>query len=306
MFTWALGAGAAVSNPGPITITIHDGTLTTALGAFSPLSGTMTGTVDASGNIMIPEANISFASFDVDVTNPIPLTVHVSPVASGPMTGTINPDTGVVTLSGSLSTNLGIATLGIDACPLGPFSLSLSTANTGGVPYSTATGDSTVADNTFVIPAIPDGQAGCAGLEGAINSALALPTQPGAASLVLGAQFSPVLEGATTTTAGPTTAPPTTAPPTTAPPTTAPPTTAPPTTAPPTTAPPTTAAPTTTTVAGVTTTAAPTTTTLPPPEECKPGYGHGDKNHVHCGPPGLANAKHFKASANHFRRFARF
>jgi hypothetical protein len=29
-------------------------------------------------------------------------------------------------------------------------------------------------------------------------------------------------------------------------------------------------------VAGVT-----TTTT------CKPGYGHGDKNHVHCGPPGL-------------------
>ena len=26
----------------------------------------------------------------------------------------------------------------------------------------------------------------------------------------------------------------------------------------------------------------------PGQEECKPGWGHGDKNHEHCGPPGLS------------------
>ena len=43
----------------------------------------------------------------------------------------------------------------------------------------------------------------------------------------------------------------------------------------------TTVAPTTTTVAPTTTTVAPTTTTV-----CKPGWGFGDKNHCHFGPPG--------------------
>jgi hypothetical protein len=83
----------------------------------------------------------------------------------------------------------------------------------------------------------------------------------------------------TTTTAAPTTT--TTAAPTTT--TTAAPTTT--TTAAPTTT--TTAAPTTTTTAGptTTTTAGPTTTTIP--AACnRPGNGFGDKNHVHCGPPG--------------------
>jgi hypothetical protein len=42
---------------------------------------------------------------------------------------------------------------------------------------------------------------------------------------------------------------------------------------------------TTTTVAATTTTNAPTTTTTPS-QQCKPGYGYGDKNHCHSGPPG--------------------
>ena len=267
LWAWTLGAGAAVSNPGPITVTMQNGTLTTALGSFSPLGGTATGTVDASGNIVLPQANITFTEFDVAVTNPLPLTVHVAPVANSDFTGNINPDTGLVTLSGSLLTNLSIASLGLTNCPLGPLSISLSSATTGGVPYNPATGSATAADNTFVIPAIPTGQAGCGGLEGALNSALGLPSAPGASTYVQPMTFSPTLVGSTTTTAGPTTT-------TTAGPTTT--TTAAPTTTPP-------AGPTTTTTMG------PTTTTTTVQKPCKPGWGHGDKNHCHSGPPGRGN-----------------
>jgi hypothetical protein len=41
----------------------------------------------------------------------------------------------------------------------------------------------------------------------------------------------------------------------------------------------------TTTVQQPTTTVKVTTTTVKP-GECKPGYGYGDKNHCHTGPPG--------------------
>jgi hypothetical protein len=34
------------------------------------------------------------------------------------------------------------------------------------------------------------------------------------------------------------------------------------------------------------------TTTTTVPENCKPGYGHGDKNHCHTGPPGHDHGDH--------------
>jgi hypothetical protein len=264
LWAWTLGAGAAVSNPGPITVTFHDGTLSTSLGSFSPITGSGTGTVDASGNITLPQANIAFDTFDVAVTDPLPLTVNVSPVAASDFTGNINPDTGLVTLSGSLTVNLAIADLGVTSCPLGPLSISLSTATAGGAPYDDATGEAIGVDNTFVIPAIATGQAGCNTLEGALNSALGLPSTSGASTLALPMTFSPTLIGSTTTTAGPTTTTTVAATTTTAGPTTT-----------------TTAAPTTTTTVG------PTTTTTTLPQNCKPGWGFGDKNHCHSGPPGL-------------------
>jgi hypothetical protein len=48
---------------------------------------------------------------------------------------------------------------------------------------------------------------------------------------------------------------------------------------------------TTTTVKTTTTTVKTTTTTVPKTTTtvCKPGYGYGDKNHCHTGPPGQAN-----------------
>ena len=54
----------------------------------------------------------------------------------------------------------------------------------------------------------------------------------------------------------------------------------------------TTVAPTTTTTVAptTTTTVAPTTTTTGVSAQCKPGWGYGDKNHCHSGPPGKGNA----------------
>jgi hypothetical protein len=36
----------------------------------------------------------------------------------------------------------------------------------------------------------------------------------------------------------------------------------------------------------------------PPSEECKPGWGFGDKNHCHSGPPGLQNNPHSKSKGH--------
>ena len=44
---------------------------------------------------------------------------------------------------------------------------------------------------------------------------------------------------------------------------------------------------TTTTTVPTTTTTVPTNITTVPVEDCRPGWGKGDKNHCHAGPPGL-------------------
>src|SRR5690242_19657995 len=136
-----LGAGATVSNPGSVTLTFTDGSLTTALGAFGPITGTLSnGTVTGAGALSFPQANAAFTPFLVHVTNPLPLDVNISPIANSDFTGNIDPDSGAMTLSGSISVNLAIATLGLTACPLGPLSVNFSNANTGGVPYNKGTG----------------------------------------------------------------------------------------------------------------------------------------------------------------------
>src|SRR5215472_17215062 len=90
----SLAAGASVQNPGPVTITVHDGALGTPFGDFAPLTGTLAGTVDSAGALAFPQASITFPSFDVAITNPIATTVTVTPVADSDFSGTINPDTG--------------------------------------------------------------------------------------------------------------------------------------------------------------------------------------------------------------------
>jgi hypothetical protein len=271
--SWSmLAAGATISNPGSVTLEFTGGTLSTALGSIGPVTGTLeNGNATSGGALTFPRAGVAFDSF---TAQPVPgIDITVSPISNSDFTGNLDPDTGAMTLTGSMTTNFAIPFLGATACPLGPFTVNLSTGNAGGTPYNKASGTVTLVDNTFVVAAIPAGLNGCGGAEGTINGLLTLPSQPGAITLSLVGRFSPVLEGSTTTTAAPTT---TTLPATTTTTTTAPPTTT--TTLPATT--------TTTTTAPPTTTTQPRTTTTVAPVCGKPGNGYGDKRLVHCGPPG--------------------
>src|SRR5262249_26136061 len=112
-------------------------------------------------------------------------------------TGNVDPASGLVTLAGDLTTDVTLQAFGLVDCPLGPMSLSVSTANAGGSAYSA--GSATLVDESFVMPAIPDGAAGCAGFESAINQFVGLPTAPGASRLTMPVTFDPVLTASPST-----------------------------------------------------------------------------------------------------------
>jgi hypothetical protein len=247
----ALAASAAVENPGPVTITLHDATLGTPLGDFTPMTGTLTGTVAGDGGLHFPKASMTFPSFAVDVTNPIATTVTVTPVADSDFAGHVDPATGRVTLTGNLTTNITLQAFGLVDCPLGPLALNLDTANAGGSAYSG--GSATLVDQSFVMPEIPAGAAGCAGYESVINTLVGLPSAPGASTMTMPVTFSPVLASPSSSDS----------------------------------------ISSTTTTASTTTTTMPTsttTTTLGTIPQCKPGNGFGDKNDCHSGPPGRGGA----------------
>jgi hypothetical protein len=190
-------AGADVREPGAVTVTVHDGTLGTKLGPFTPLSGTFTGTVQGDGTLDFPQAGITFPSFDVAITNPIATTVTVTPVADTDFTGNVDPGGGLVTLTGNLTTKITLSAFGLANCPLGPMTLNLSTTTSGGRAYDA--GSATVVDNTFVMPAIPLGSGVCGGYEAAINSLVGLPTKPGESTMTMPVTFAPILTGSSST-----------------------------------------------------------------------------------------------------------
>ncbi len=191
----ALQAGAVVGPAGPVTVTLSNGTLTTTAGAFGPISGSMTGTVDAAGNLTFPQAGTTFPAFGITTSTGV--AVGITPVAASAFTGTIDTDTGAVVLSGQLTTLLKVDPLLATACPLGPIAISFRTSEPGGVPYNPATGTATLGDDDFAIPAIdlaaPDcGPAGAA----ILNAQLTLPNANADHSLkiVQTMTFSPILD----------------------------------------------------------------------------------------------------------------
>jgi LPXTG-motif cell wall-anchored protein len=202
----AFAATAKVDPAGPITLTVSamnfQLTVTGAPSTVGPFTGTLTGTVDASGNMSFPQANISFPAFTGTIG---PVDATVTPQATGDWTGTVDPTSGVVTLTGSLKTLATVTALGTTDCPLGPFTIHTTTTNSGGVPYSAA-GAATVADPAYSVPAVPDGTDGCAGNEATINLALGLP---GTGGVTIAMSTDPVLTGSgvvptSTTTTAPT------------------------------------------------------------------------------------------------------
>ena len=206
---------------GNITVTVS-GTLkiATSVGPVNVVfTGTMKGTSDGSGHLTFPKSSIVFPPISVNLV--VPATVHIS--ATTDFTGIANLKTGAVTLNGSIVNAIDIPALSASGCPLGPINLHLSTGNSGGVKYSSASRTATDADTTFTIPKITSAPASCpAAAVTTINSAFPLPVTgstsrsivqklvffpPGTAAPALtsssGATVAVAAESATATTAAP-------------------------------------------------------------------------------------------------------
>jgi PKD repeat protein len=133
-----------------------------AASGFQPKQDTtITGTVSATGAVNVPQSGVFFPPTYVYAQGGV-LTVQVQP--QGAATGTINPMTGVSTLSMSLKLSITGTAGGFDlgaSCGVGPFTMNLRTGATTppapfdplvGVPYDPATGRGTLVDNNFAVP----------------------------------------------------------------------------------------------------------------------------------------------------------
>ncbi|MDZ4825523.1 MAG: hypothetical protein SGJ13_03555, partial [Actinomycetota bacterium] len=215
-----LSAGADVGPSGPITVTFTNGVLSTPAGiTVQPIAGTLPGTVDNLGNIAIPVAGISFSDFTVPATQVGDISVSVVP--SGDFTGTIDPATGALNLSGGFTTLLDIPQVAAVDCPLGPIPINWTTSpvHGGATNYNPVTGTAALVADTFIVPAIADTPANataCAGLAAFLNAVLTLPSTPydptggigGVPSgfrIVQPTSISPILETVTSTSGAPTT-----------------------------------------------------------------------------------------------------
>jgi hypothetical protein len=218
---WQMIANASVTNPGNVSVAMST-TMHAADFDLGPIttSSPSAGTISNTGALTIPAANIKFGArhveADLDIVGD---TQTVSYKAASPFTGTVNPTTGVVTLTGKL--NIVFSASGGDdlvddndkpysiKCTSPAFTVALSTAN-GGTPYSQATGKATVASTGLDIAELPTNAVGCGGWEDDVNFGLDLPassSDPVAwqTHLTVGLTFSPVIHGPTTTKSTPTT-----------------------------------------------------------------------------------------------------
>lgn len=167
-----LGSAAAlanVGNPGNLTFSVTGGSLSAGLLSIPLPAGTMSGTIDASGAISIPQSSVQLSNlpFSYDANG-----ITASGTASADTTalsGTLDPVTGNASLSTSLfaSVTFTASGFGFDysgTCSIGgsapadhvPVTL---TTSAPGVPYSTQTGAVTLAGSTGTpincAPALP-------------------------------------------------------------------------------------------------------------------------------------------------------
>ena len=159
-----------------------------AASGFQPKQDTtITGTVGATGAVNVPQSGIFFPPTYVYAQGGV-LTVQVQP--QGAATGTINPMTGVSTLSMSLKLSITGTAGGFDlgaSCGVGPFTMNLRTGATTppapyepmvGVPYDPTTGQATLVDNNFSVP----GASNCGPLNaanGPLSAAFGVPAPAG-------------------------------------------------------------------------------------------------------------------------------
>ncbi len=177
----APSAGAVISNPGNLRVSIHLAMYTpsfTIVGMTTRGSGDAT--IQPNGFVVIPQESLSFAPVKVQVDlpdgngQPAPSAVTVQAVATSDFTGALDPATGSSFIIGNIQ-ELWSQGSALPSCSVGPFRFIVRTNTQGGIAYSAQSGAVTMVDPNYTIDAIPNAANGCGGLEGAINGALSLP-----------------------------------------------------------------------------------------------------------------------------------
>jgi uncharacterized repeat protein (TIGR01451 family) len=174
-----------VQSPGAIKFQFNDGSMKVGSQVMdaSPDGSdpiTFSGTIDAAGNVNIPESSIVFPPVPVQA-GAYNVLVRILPV--GPATGVLNPITGATTLTARFYVKIdGVP--GSSNCRIGGTTtstalvLNLTSGTSGtqtGVPYNPATGLVTLVDGLFAVPASSD----CGVAASSINSQLGLPSPSG-------------------------------------------------------------------------------------------------------------------------------
>lgn len=162
---------------------------------------TIAGTVDSFGAVAL--TTVSFPPQTVSASG-INATVKINPVF--PMTGTLNPATGALSLTVRAWIKIDGIPLGGD-CRIGssgsPITIPLSTSGAAPAlvgagypapaPYNQITGDAVVANNTFAVPAASS----CGVATGTINDELNLPSPGGFNEVLIDGFTSPTFAGTT-------------------------------------------------------------------------------------------------------------
>ncbi len=181
-------SGRQVANAGPVSITSQSGSMRVNNETFDFDEAsdqiTFNGTIAPSGALAIPRANVVFPDQFTSVDSPLgTYDFRIRITANNDATGGLNPLSGLTTLNASLRIDIdpqGSAPPGFGGdCRITPINLALSTAKSGGIPYSATNGRVTVADHNFFVP----GAQGCGSTafgtvnyNDEINSAIGIPT----------------------------------------------------------------------------------------------------------------------------------
>jgi len=173
---------------------------------YTPVS--ITGTIDASGNVNVPTSGVIFPNAYLYDASAGIITVQIIP--SNPATGTLDPLSGAASIRVRVYIKLtntagGLLSLG-SSCTIGtsgsPIDLNVLTTGTtsppapnapiSGAPYNASTGTATLVNNSFSVP----GASSC-GLLGAanstINSTLGLPSAAGNNEVQMQGNIVPVI-----------------------------------------------------------------------------------------------------------------
>lgn len=170
------------------------------VGTMSPSPRLRNVTVNADGTFSAAATDFTFPQLTLSVDSPVgAVDIFVQIRAASPVTGSINPVTGEVNLSTSLTiqltSNHAIVALGSNCyvgTPASPIPFSASTTAVGGVPYDEYPGTATIVDDTLAIPAA----SGCPTIVGQdvnsiVNSTMGLPSPSGSNKVTLAMRFNP-------------------------------------------------------------------------------------------------------------------